>query len=95
MMNIGIILLAAGRGERFGGDKLTALLKGKPCLVNLIRLNAVKEKHLKAVTDKNAYRFMEWLNDAGLHATVRRQIGTDIEGACGQLRRNYIGEETR
>ena len=30
MMNIGIILLAAGRGERFGGDKLTALLKGKP-----------------------------------------------------------------
>ena len=89
------VLILGKNDTRRHAEGLAALLKGKPCLVNLIRLNAVKEKHLKAVTDQNAYRFMEWLNEAGLHATVRRQIGTDIEGACGQLRRNYIGEETR
>lgn len=75
-------------------EALISLLKGKPCLVNLIRLNAVKERNLQAVTDKNAYRFMEVLNRGGLNATVRRQIGSDIEGACGQLRRKFIGEKT-
>jgi 23S rRNA (adenine2503-C2)-methyltransferase len=75
-------------------DELIRLLKGRPCHVNLIRLNEVKEKNLKATSDKDAYRFLGLLERGGLSATVRRQIGVDIDGACGQLRRNYLESKT-
>ena len=71
-------------------DELIALLKGKPCHVNLIRLNEVKERSLKSVADKMAYRFLGRLEKGGLSATLRRQIGVDIGGACGQLRASYL-----
>ncbi len=71
---------------------LVSLLKGRPCHVNLIRLNEVKERTLKATGDKEAYRFLGRLEKGGLSATLRRQIGSDIGGACGQLRASYIGE---
>ncbi len=71
---------------------LIQLLKGKPCHVNLIRLNEVKERDLKALGDKAAYRFLGLLEKGGLSATLRRQIGVDIGGACGQLRASYIKE---
>ena len=74
-------------------DELIRLLKGRHCHVNLIRLNEVKEKNLEATSDKNAYRFLGLLEKGGLSATVRRQMGVDIDGACGQLRRKYLGEE--
>ena len=70
---------------------LIKLLKGKPCHVNLIRLNEVKERDLKALSDKAAYRFLGLLEKGGLSATLRRQIGVDIGGACGQLRASYLG----
>lgn len=73
-------------------DALVSLLKGRPCHVNLIRLNEVKERTLKATGDKEAYRFLGRLEKGGLSATLRRQIGSDIGGACGQLRASYIGE---
>ncbi|MBR5900193.1 MAG: 23S rRNA (adenine(2503)-C(2))-methyltransferase RlmN [Clostridia bacterium] len=73
-------------------DKLIELFAGKPCHVNLIRLNEVKENQLKTVTDKNAYRFLGLLEKGGLSATLRRRMGADIEGACGQLRRRYIND---
>lgn len=73
-------------------EELKKLLKGKPCHINIIRLNEVKERSLKAVSDKNAYAFAEELTKNGLSATVRRQIGVDIDGACGQLRQKYIEE---
>ncbi len=72
---------------------LVKLLKGKPCHVNLIRLNEVKERALKAADDKKAYRFLGVLEKNGLSATVRRQIGSDIGGACGQLRARYLEEK--
>ncbi len=71
---------------------LLALLKGKPCHVNLIRLNEVKERTLKAIDDKAAYRFLGYLEKGGLSATLRRQIGVDIGGACGQLRASYLAK---
>ena len=71
---------------------LISLLKGKPCHVNLIRLNEVKERTLKAIGDKEAYRFLGYLEKGGLSATLRRQIGVDIGGACGQLRARYMEE---
>ncbi len=73
-------------------DELIKLLKGKPCHVNLIRLNEVKEKALKGGTEKEAYRFLGLLEKGGLSATVRRKMGEDIDGACGQLRRRYLEE---
>ena len=73
-------------------DGLIKLLKGKPCHINLIRLNEVKENDLKSATDKEAYRFLGVLDKAGLSATVRRRLGEDIDGACGQLRQRYLEE---
>lgn len=72
-------------------EELIALLRGRPCHVNLIRLNEVKERDLKALDDKRAYRFLGLLEKGGLSATLRRQIGSDIGGACGQLRAGFLG----
>ena len=77
--------------ERYA-NALIKLLSGKPCHVNLIRLNTVKEHDLKAGTEKEAYRFLGMLEKGGLSATLRRKMGEDIEGACGQLRRRYLEE---
>ncbi len=73
-------------------EELIKILKGKPCHVNLIRLNEVKEKDLKGGSEKDAYRFMGVLEKGGISATVRRKMGEDIDGACGQLRRRYLEE---
>ncbi|MBQ3572176.1 MAG: 23S rRNA (adenine(2503)-C(2))-methyltransferase RlmN [Clostridia bacterium] len=72
-------------------NQLINLLRGLPCHVNLIRLNEVEESGLKRSDDKNAYKFMKILNDGGISATVRRLMGSDIEGACGQLRNKHVG----
>lgn len=71
-------------------EELIALLKGKPCHVNLIRLNEVKERALAAADEKQAYRFLGLLEKGGLSATLRRRTGADIGGACGQLRVSYL-----
>lgn len=74
-------------------QKLISLLKGKPCHVNLIRLNEVKERSLKAADDKEAYAFLKLLTDGKLSATLRRRTGADIGGACGQLRISYLNDK--
>lgn len=71
-------------------DQLGNLLKGRPCIVNLIPLNSVKEKHLIGATRKRGYVIVGKLEKFGITATVRRTMGEDIEGACGQLR-NRVG----
>lgn len=71
-------------------DQLGHLLKGRPCIVNLIPLNSVKEKHLIGATRKRGYVIVGKLEKFGITATVRRTMGEDIEGACGQLR-NRVG----
>ena len=69
---------------------LAKLLKGRPCHVNLIRLNEVKERSLKAAAERDARRFLEVLTQQGISATLRRSMGSDIAGACGQLRYSRI-----
>lgn len=71
-------------------DQLGHLLKGRPCIVNLIPLNSVKEKKLIGATRKRGYVIVGKLEKFGITATVRRTMGEDIEGACGQLR-NRVG----
>ncbi len=73
---------------------LAGLLRGRPCHVNLIRLNEVKERSLKAAADRQAYRFLGILEKQGISATVRRSMGSDIGGACGQLRASYLSSHT-
>lgn len=72
---------------------LHKLLVGFPNHVNIIPLNEVKERELKSVTKKSAYAFAETLTKLGTSATVRRTMGEDIDGACGQLRAKFLEEE--
>lgn len=65
---------------------LGKLLKGTLCHVNLIPLNEVKETGLSSGGRKRALEIQEFLESMGITATVRRQLGADIDGACGQLR---------
>ena len=65
---------------------LAKLLRGLNCHVNLIPLNQVDETGLLTSGRKRALECMEILSSKGINATVRRQLGADIDGACGQLR---------
>lgn len=73
-------------------DRLSKMLKGLNCHVNIIPLNSVKERNLTGTTRLFAYKFAEELNAKKVSATVRRTMGEDIEGACGQLRNKIIRE---
>ena len=70
--------------------ELAELLRGMQCHVNLIPLNEVKERHLKGVSEDAVNAFMRVLEDRRISVTRRREMGDDIEGACGQLRRKTI-----
>lgn len=73
--------------------RLAGVVKGLACHINLIPLNYVKERGLAGSGKKNIYRFMAILEKQGVSVSVRRSMGGDIEGACGQLRRKVIGDE--
>ncbi|MFA6866536.1 MAG: 23S rRNA (adenine(2503)-C(2))-methyltransferase RlmN [Clostridia bacterium] len=70
--------------------KLAKLLRGIPCHVNLINLNYVKERGLRGVGKDTIKEFMETLDKENISNTLRRSMGNDIEGACGQLRNKYL-----
>ena len=72
---------------------LTKLLRNFPCHVNLIPLNRVSERDLAPSTRERIERFTNTLNRAGLTVTVRRSLGSDIDAACGQLRRKALKNE--
>lgn len=73
--------------------ELASRLRGMQCHVNLIPLNVVEERDLKGVTEKTVRRFMETLEKLHISVTRRREMGDDIEGACGQLRRKTLMAE--
>ena len=72
--------------------ELAKLTSGFPSHVNLIRLNEVKERNHVAPTEDATKDFLKKLENLGVSATIRRSLGNDIEGACGQLRRRYLEE---
>lgn len=72
--------------------KLASLLKDKPCHVNLIPLNKVKESNIQSSEKADIQRFKQILEQNGITATIRRRLGPDIDAACGQLRRRTIEE---
>lgn len=69
---------------------LAKLLKNMNGHVNLIPVNEIKENTLKRPSKKVIEEFEEILKSYGIEVTVRREMGTDINAACGQLRRNYL-----
>ena len=70
--------------------ELAERLRGMQCHVNLIPLNVVEERDMRGVTEENVRKFLKILQERNISATRRREMGDDIEGACGQLRRKTI-----
>lgn len=74
--------------------ELGQLLKGMLCHVNLIPVNSVEGTGYQRSNRKEIETFVAILGKYGVEATVRRELGSDIEAACGQLRRSVIEQDT-
>jgi 23S rRNA (adenine2503-C2)-methyltransferase len=70
-------------------EELARLLKGMLCYVNIIPVNGIDGVTYKGDPGANASRFYDILGKQGVQVTVRRELGTDIKAACGQLRRSH------
>ena len=70
--------------------ELASRLQGIPCLVNLIPVNPVAERGLSAPEGAAVERFKKSLEKYRINVTIRRELGRDIDGACGQLRRRSL-----
>ena len=85
-------LISGVNDSRRQAEELAGLLKGMLCHVNLIPVNYVREAGYEKSPREKIYAFQKVLNDRGVHTTIRRTLGADINAACGQLRRE--AEET-
>lgn len=65
-------------------------LHGMLCHVNLIPMNPVKERAFTKSNTARVHRFAEIVQQSGVETTIRRRLGSDIDAACGQLRRRYM-----
>lgn len=68
---------------------------GMNCHVNLIPLNEVKERDYRCAGGGDIENFKKILEKKGINVTIRREMGSDIDAACGQLRRKYLKPEKR
>ena len=73
--------------------ELVKLLKGMICHVNLIPINKIENGEFSKSTNENIIKFRDYLNEHGIVATIRRELGSDIDAACGQLRRKEMKKE--
>lgn len=74
-------------------EKLSKLLHGKNCMVNLIPWNTVDERDFASISGNAVHRFQDILIKNGIHTRIRRERGTDIGSACGQLRLKHKKED--
>lgn len=72
--------------------RLVKLLRGMLAHVNLIPINKIEDGEFIKSTNENILKFRDYLNDNGITATVRRELGSDIDAACGQLRRKNLNK---
>ena len=70
--------------------ELVTLLKGMLCHVNLIPINKIENGKYTKSSNENIIKFRDYLNEHGIVATIRRELGSDIDAACGQLRRKNL-----
>ena len=73
--------------------ELSELLKGLNAVVNLIPVNPIKERTYKPTDRRGAEQFKNKLEKSHINVTIRREMGRDIDGACGQLRRRHLEEK--
>ena len=73
--------------------ELISILGRRNCHVNLIPVNPIKERNFEKPSKKSAFNFKNKLEKNGINVTIRREMGSDIDGACGQLRRRYAQRE--
>jgi 23S rRNA (adenine2503-C2)-methyltransferase len=71
-------------------EELAKKLKGMLCHVNLIPINEIKENSFEKSTLNNIKLFYNILTSHGIETTIRKEMGADINAACGQLRRSYL-----
>ena len=76
--------------EEEHAKELANLIKGLNCHVNLIPVNPIKERNFKKSENKKIQNFKNILEKYRINVTIRREMGADINAACGQLRKSYI-----
>lgn len=75
--------------------ELVKLLKGMLCHVNLIPINKIENGQYVKSSNENIIKFRDYLNENGIVATIRRELGSDIDAACGQLRRKNLSNNNK
>ena len=73
--------------------ELVKLLDGMLAHVNLIPINPIEQGKYSKSTNENIIKFRDYLNEHGIVATIRRELGSDINAACGQLRRQNLNKK--
>lgn len=71
-------------------SRLADLVSGIMCHVNLIPVNPVRERNFERPNHEAVIAFQKKLENYGINVTIRRELGRDIDGACGQLRRRHL-----
>ena len=86
--------VVAGKNDTEEDAKLLAgKIHGINCHVNLIPVNPIKERDFRQSDKKDIEIFKNKLEKYGINVTIRREMGRDIDGACGQLRKSYLERE--
>ncbi|TCT16946.1 23S rRNA m(2)A-2503 methyltransferase [Natranaerovirga pectinivora] len=82
-------LISGVNDTKKDAEELCKLLKGLLCHVNLIPINPIKERNYQQGSKESIVNFKSVLEKNGITATIRRELGRDIQAACGQLRKSY------
>lgn len=86
--------LVSGVNDNLSEAKaLAALLKDMHGHVNLIPVNPIKERDYVQSGQRAIQDFKNYLEKSGINVTIRREMGRDINGACGQLRKSFMDYE--
>lgn len=85
-------MIAGVNDEKAHAEELAARCRGLNCHINLIPLNEVKERNTRRSREESIKDFKLVLEKKLRNVTIRREMGSDIDAACGQLRNNYIGQ---
>ena len=78
--------------EEEHAKELVTLVKGMNCHINLIPVNPIKERNYRKSESKKIQKFKNILEKNRINVTIRREMGSDIDAACGQLRKSYIDQ---
>ena len=74
-------------------ERLCRLARPLRCHINLIPVNPIKERDYVQTERRKVVDFKNKLEKSGINVSIRRELGRDIDGACGQLRRSYMDQE--